>query len=490
MKITLADKFIKLTQNQDLYPPVYNVPVFTPRISGHMHKKYYKDTTPTPYLTIMKKGQDSIIFLPETKFKNIAEEIFKKYWKQTKFLAENRKAVDKHVKALNKLYLLCNHNYITRAKSHDIIKKAREIMDANRHLNSLIWFTICPDKIFFKQLLRKLNINIPPARFSRIWPRAVEPAFRSFDKTRHLYILRLLSGKNGWNSIAERCQYFFANYDKVEDLSAVRKKLNKEYGRISSSQAAGLISREESNERKRMSSYEKWFRTLNKEEQKLVAYIQEIIRIRDARKNAVSQTLTVAHRVAKKLFKEAGLSGNLMQYCSSDEILRGKNYLIKNRKGIIKRPNGIAMFFILDSDAPVEFEYKTYKETKNKLLKYCDEKLAIRTGSDLQKIKGQIACVGKVEGEVKIVHNPSKAKNFRKGNILVTSMTRPEFVPLIKKSSAIITNEGGITSHAAIISRELSIPCIIGTKIATQVLKDGDLIEVDANNGIIKILNK
>jgi len=69
-------------------------------------------------------------------------------------------------------------------------------------------------------------------------------------------------------------------------------------------------------------------------------------------------------------------------------------------------------------------------------------------------------------------------------------MTRPEFVPLMKKAAAIITDEGGITSHAAIISREMNIPCIIGTKIATKIFKDGDLVEVDADKGIVKILKK
>ena len=79
--------------------------------------------------------------------------------------------------------------------------------------------------------------------------------------------------------------------------------------------------------------------------------------------------------------------------------------------------------------------------------------------------------------------------DFQDGDILVTGMTRPEFVPLMKKASAIITDEGGLTCHAAIISRELNIPCIIGTKIATQVLQDGDMVEVDADKGIIRILN-
>ena len=74
---------------------------------------------------------------------------------------------------------------------------------------------------------------------------------------------------------------------------------------------------------------------------------------------------------------------------------------------------------------------------------------------------------------------------FDLGNILVTSITRPEFVPLMRKALCIITDEGGIASHAAIVSRELNVPCVIGTKYATKVLKDGDTVEVDMEKGTI-----
>ena len=103
-------------------------------------------------------------------------------------------------------------------------------------------------------------------------------------------------------------------------------------------------------------------------------------------------------------------------------------------------------------------------------------------------IKGQIASTGIAQGKVMVVSNIDKLKNFKQGEILVASMTAPDYVPAMKKSAAIVTDEGGITCHAAIISRELKKPCIIGTKIATKVLKDGDLVEVDANKGIVKIL--
>jgi pyruvate, water dikinase len=65
-------------------------------------------------------------------------------------------------------------------------------------------------------------------------------------------------------------------------------------------------------------------------------------------------------------------------------------------------------------------------------------------------------------------------------------MTTPDFVPIMGKAGAIITDEGGITCHAAIVSREMKIPCVVGTEIATKVLKDGDLVEVDADNGVVR----
>jgi len=89
-------------------------------------------------------------------------------------------------------------------------------------------------------------------------------------------------------------------------------------------------------------------------------------------------------------------------------------------------------------------------------------------------------------GKAKVVLNPEDAsKEMTKGDILVTGMTDPDFVPFMKMASAIVTDKGGVTSHAAIVSRELNIPCVVGTEIATQVMKTGKDYTVDSRNGII-----
>ncbi len=113
-----------------------------------------------------------------------------------------------------------------------------------------------------------------------------------------------------------------------------------------------------------------------------------------------------------------------------------------------------------------------------------------RNDTEITEIKGYSACKGVVRGIVKVVFGSKDFHKVNKGDILVAPATSVDFVPVMEKAAAFVTNEGGITSHASIVSREMSKPCIIGTKIATRVLKDGDLVEVDAEKGIVKIIGR
>lgn len=108
----------------------------------------------------------------------------------------------------------------------------------------------------------------------------------------------------------------------------------------------------------------------------------------------------------------------------------------------------------------------------------------------VKEIRGMVACRGRAKGIVKIIAKASEQSKINNGDILVAPMTTPDLMPSMKKAAAFITDEGGITCHAAIVAREMNKPCIIGTKVATKALKDGDFIEVDANQGIVRILKK
>jgi phosphohistidine swiveling domain-containing protein len=104
-------------------------------------------------------------------------------------------------------------------------------------------------------------------------------------------------------------------------------------------------------------------------------------------------------------------------------------------------------------------------------------------------LHGKAGNNGTAKGEVRIILDPLDYKgDFPEGAILVCHMTTPEYLPFMQKAGAIITEVGGILSHAVVVARELKKPCLIGVKDAAEILKDGEKIEVDANKGIVSIL--
>lgn len=104
------------------------------------------------------------------------------------------------------------------------------------------------------------------------------------------------------------------------------------------------------------------------------------------------------------------------------------------------------------------------------------------------ELKGRAVYPGLVRGPARIVILTEELTKIKNGDILITPLTSPLYVSVLDKVKGIVTEEGGVLSHASVISRELKIPCVIGTKIATQVFKDGDEVEVDAEKGIVRKL--
>jgi phosphohistidine swiveling domain-containing protein len=111
---------------------------------------------------------------------------------------------------------------------------------------------------------------------------------------------------------------------------------------------------------------------------------------------------------------------------------------------------------------------------------------------NITSVKGQVAFRNPekplISGPVKILRRRAQVGEVKPGDILVSPMTTPDFLPAMEQAAAFVTDEGGITCHAAIVAREMKKPCVIGTKVATQVFKDGDMVEVDAEKGVVRIL--
>ncbi len=121
------------------------------------------------------------------------------------------------------------------------------------------------------------------------------------------------------------------------------------------------------------------------------------------------------------------------------------------------------------------------------LQKYKEVELAVEESlHHLKELHGQGVCPGLVRGNVRIVQSLEDADALQRDEILVAPSTFPAYVPAMERAGAIVTDEGGLLCHAAIVAREIKIPCIVGTKIATKVFRNGDQVEVDAVNGVVR----
>lgn len=127
-------------------------------------------------------------------------------------------------------------------------------------------------------------------------------------------------------------------------------------------------------------------------------------------------------------------------------------------------------------------------------MRVAEKEVGFRREISVAEISGTIACPGRAKGNARVIlvrdlpTLEKDLKEFQKGEVMVTTMTQPTMVLIASKAAAIVTDEGGLTSHASILAREFGIPCIVGTRLATKAIKTGDLIEVDANKGTVRKL--
>ncbi len=129
-----------------------------------------------------------------------------------------------------------------------------------------------------------------------------------------------------------------------------------------------------------------------------------------------------------------------------------------------------------------EIKVITGDQLQSKMIEYN----LIKNFEGVSNLKGNVGCKGYTKGKVAIVLTPHDLGKVTEGMILVAPETTPDFLPAMHKASAFVTDLGGVTSHAAIVAREMNKPCVIGTTDATAFLKDGDIVEVDAINGVVR----
>ena len=217
---------------------------------------------------------------------------------------------------------------------------------------------------------------------------------------------------------------------------------------------------------------------------KLFGIAQDLVYNKGIRKDAMFYYFYALENMHKEIAKRFYLSLNQIRYLYPHEY---KDILLKNKYDTE----------VLNSRYKYSLFYSTGHYSQDLLLEGDEARKFIKKLSiikenieNIKLLQGDCASAGRVRGNVTIVNTVDEIKKMKEGDVLVSIATNPNLVPAIKKAAAIVTDIGGITCHAAIISRELGIPCVISTRIATKVLKNGDLIDVDATHGKVTIIKK
>ncbi|MBI3342032.1 HD domain-containing protein [Candidatus Curtissbacteria bacterium] len=224
-------------------------------------------------------------------------------------------------------------------------------------------------------------------------------------------------------------------------------------------------------------SKQKYMAKLPKDLRSIVGIMDEFGKHQDERKSQMMMAAFYIDRFLEEIGKRVGISLEQMRYTMHGEIkdlVVDKNKLKDHIKRRMKR-------------CVIIWDGETYTIGLDKSVDETEKELFGKPGSSkVIQVVGMTASAGTVVGKVVILKSPKDANKVKIGDILIAPMTSPDYVVAMKKAGAIVTDWGGMTSHAAIVAREFAIPCVVGTDVATKVFRDGDTVQVLADEGIVR----
>ena len=307
------------------------------------------------------------------------------------------------------------------------------------------------DLLSIAEEIRKQNINI-----NESLPQHIEDMIAS-----HI-------SKFGWLST----RHFFGNQmTRIEAIDLIKEI----------SVGSSKLKQQETEKKKKVESLKR-FKDNHKQLANLIDIAQDYAYLTTYRIDVGTEANLHFRQFFMEIAKRMDITYEQIIYLTANEIidwLSGTQQMDALKRIIEKRKEYFITFVVNGN------EIHTFEGEENRLPEHDDQLPEV-------KLKGVVAQVGKIQGAVKVVRSKTELDKLKDNDIIVTPMTMPEMLVGILKCSAIITDEGGITCHAAQISREFKIPCIMATGNASKILKDGDVVEVMAEglNGEVKIIKR
>lgn len=388
-----------------------------------------------------------------------------------------------------------------RARSRLALAKLYDqfIFWQQEHFNKPIWIPFPIEPLLSKAAAEALRRVLQRANQLTTYPRWFEVVFASEKKNAITRLQEALltvaiaakSGQlNGYNFMAAleklaKTYNFIPCYDLI-DAPWEQTYFIKEVRRLIKNKSLSDLRQERRELQRRYQSARQEFQRLlrlfsmTKRERELLKMVHALVVIKDERDDYRRQGSYYARPLLAAIGRRLGLTLKAACYLT---IAETKNFLHGTAPAPLKREIAKRMGgYLLLHHKRQPLVVASGARLKQMAVREIKDTASITAG----EVRGTVGARGSASGPAVIVHNKHDLRRVGVGAIMVAVTTNPDFVPAMRRCRAIVTDEGGITSHAAIVSREFKIPCVVGTKNATAVFRDGEKLLVDAYRGIVK----
>src|SRR3989344_9064703 len=341
------------------------------------------------------------------------------------------------------------------SQKQDLIQVFKEYVDKHHHFSAFMFFPIGIEKIISNQVRKEIEKLVSKEKFQKTLNKLTTPS-KILNSTQEQIDLMKIALEKDFDKLKEHQEkYGFLNVYNLDEQPDSIESYKTRLHALSETDVKKKLQDFQNDFKKR----EREFRETTKELKisghslNLIGILREYVYLRSYRLEMLNKSNLLIQPLLERIGKQFGLS--LKEVCglTAEEIISGR---IPSKAEINQRING---YIYLQRGKKYQIFTENLEQIKR--LEFGEEK----DYSKIREIRGTTACQGKVRGDVRIINRKEEISLLKLGEVLVTSMTTPDYVMAMEKSAAIVTNEGGMLCHAAIVSREMGIPCVIGTKI-------------------------
>lgn len=506
-------KWVKINEDHNVY-------VFPYYLFARCWGKRIKPILGENYdnIQLVFKGSKCWYHGEPTQYKRLGKRVFRKIMKEKfdyKFDAETRKHLERIIKKSDSLL----KTDFRKKSNKELGRMYLDFADSIEELNS--WgqmvsimeygennFVSGGLEEYLAEQAKKLDLSTSFAKDTSILITPTEETFMRKERREILDLAKKISSRNNaFNEFTKKPEEILVNLKKYPRIKKKIEEINKKYcwitfgyigpaytetnfirelqSVLASKKTIAEQRKDFEGEFRKIASLQKELEEkykINKEFKRRFEIARRCMFLKEYRKQVLFKAFYSLEKLQKEIARRLSISLEQLRTLLPEEALEAL------RKGKISSSElnsrlNLCVFVVKNGKTFVASGKKAEKLAN----KFLNEQ---KKFEKIKELKGNCASPGNAIGKAKIVLGTSHLYKLRQGDILVSIQTNPQMVPSLKKVAAIVTDQGGIICHAAIISRELKIPCVIGTKIATSVIKDNQIVEVNATEGIVKVLRK